>query len=152
AASSDQDLDLWVRAEPDEEGATLTIEGWKARPPAPPRLTLVGSEPVPDGDEAPAGPLSFTTNSELKIRRIDEALTNRLGINVSEALGQPLTRHFLLTDNGDGVMPLLTALVSRQDFVGQRARVRDNGDELQLILQGTALQHTGDGFAGYEIV
>ena len=48
AASSDQDLDLWVRAEPDAEGAALTIEGWKARPPAPPRLTLVGSEPVPE--------------------------------------------------------------------------------------------------------
>ena len=45
AASSDQDLDLWVRAEPDAEGATLIIEGWKAGPPAPPRLTLVGSEP-----------------------------------------------------------------------------------------------------------
>ena len=37
AASADQDLDLWVRAEPDAEGAMLTIEGWKARPPAPPR-------------------------------------------------------------------------------------------------------------------
>ena len=45
AASADQDLDLWVRAEPDMDGARLTIEGWKARPPAPPRLTLVGSEP-----------------------------------------------------------------------------------------------------------
>jgi signal transduction histidine kinase len=152
AASSDQDLDLWVRAEPDEKGATLTIEGWKARPPAPPRLTLVGSEPVSDGDEAAGGPLTFTTDAELKIRQIDERLAERLGIEASEALGQPLTRHFLLTDNGDGVMPLLTALVSRQDFAGQRARVRDNGDELQLILQGTALQYSGDGFAGYEIV
>ena len=36
AASSDQDLDLWVRVEPDSEGATLTIDGWKARPAAPP--------------------------------------------------------------------------------------------------------------------
>jgi signal transduction histidine kinase len=150
AASSDQDLDLWVRAEPDEEGATLTIEGWKARPPAPPRLTLVGSEPESEGDEVAAAPLSFTTDAELKISRIDERLADRLGIGAAEAVDQPLTRHFLLTDNGDGVMPLLTALVSRQDFAGQRARVRGNG-ELQLILQGTALHHIRDGFAGYDI-
>src|SRR5436190_3552645 len=70
AASSDQDLDLWVRAEPDEEGATLTIEGWKARPPAPPRLTLVANEPVSEGGEVLAGPISFATDAELKIRRI----------------------------------------------------------------------------------
>jgi len=151
AASSDQDLDLWVRAEPDEEGATLTIEGWKARPPAPPRLTLVANEPLSEDARGPVGPLSFTTDAELKIKRIEERLAERLGIDGAEAIGQPLTRYFLLTDNGDGVMPLLTALVSRQDFAGQRARVRDNGDELQLILQGTSLQHIRDGFAGYEI-
>src|SRR5207342_1096117 len=34
AASSDRDLDLWVRAEPDAEGVSLTIDGWKARPAA----------------------------------------------------------------------------------------------------------------------
>ena len=66
AASADQDLDLWVRAEPDAEGAALTIEGWKARPPAPPRLTLVGSEPHADEDERLTR-LSFTTDAELKI-------------------------------------------------------------------------------------
>jgi signal transduction histidine kinase len=151
AASSDQDLDLWVRAEPDEEGATLTIEGWKARPPAPPRLTLVGSEPEPDDAGAPAGPLSFTTDAELRLIRIDERLAERLGLDPADALGQPLTRYFQLTDNGEGVMPLLTALGGRQDFAGQRARVRGNGDELQVTLAGSALRHERDGFGGYEI-
>jgi signal transduction histidine kinase len=152
AASSDQDLDLWVRADPDEDGAALTIEGWKARPPAPPRLTLVGSEPASEGDDVATRPLSFTTDAELKVRRIDERLAERLVLDASQALGQPLTRYFLLTDNGDGVMPLLIALVGRQDFAGQRAHVRGNGEELQLTLQGTALRHNGDGFAGYEIM
>jgi signal transduction histidine kinase len=151
AASSDQDLDLWVRAEPDEEGAALTIEGWKARPPAPPRLTLVGSEPDSDGASEPAGPLGFTTDAELKLTRIDERLAERLGIDLADAIGQPLTRQFQLTDNGDGVMPLLTALVSRQDFAGQRARARRNGDELQVTLAGSALRHDRDGFNGYEV-
>lgn len=150
AASSDQDLDLWVRAEPDEEGAKLTIEGWKARPPAPPRLTLVGSEPLNE-ETFGTEPLSLTTDAELKIGRIDERLAERLKIAGSEAIGQPLTRFFLLTDNDDGAMPLLTALGSRQHFTGQSARVRGNGDELQVTLDGSAVPHRRDGFAGYEI-
>jgi len=149
AASIDQDLDLWVRAEPDEEGAALTIEGWKARPPAPPRLTLVGSEPEPVGTSA--GPLGFTTDAELRLSRVDEQLADRLGIDVARAIGQPLTRHFQLIDNDDGVMPLLTALVSRQDFAGQRARVRGNGDEPLVTLAGHALSQEREGFIGYEI-
>ena len=148
AASSDQDLDLWVRAEPDAEGASLTIEGWKARPPAPPRLTLVGSDP--DGGTQAATALSFTTDAELKITRFGELVAERLGLDAETVIGQPLTRHFLLTDEGDGVMPLLTALVSRQDFTGQRARVRGDG-ETELRLNGVALQYPNGGFAGYEI-
>ena len=150
AASSSEDLDLWVRAEPDAEGAALTIEGWKARPPAPPRLTLVGSEPLPD-DAAASGPLGFATDAELKVQRIDDRLAERLGIDAAQAIGQPLTRFFMLTDNGDGVMPLLTALVSRQDFAGQRVQVRGNGEELQLVLTGSALHDLRDSFAGYDI-
>ena len=148
AASVDQDLDLWVRAQPDAEGATLTIEGWKARPPAPPRLTLVGSEP---GDDASAeGPgLAFTTDAELRIKTIDERLASRLGIEPDQAVGQPLTRFFLLIDD-DGALPLLTAVGSRQDFEGQQARVRGGEDEQRLTLGGTALQ-PGGKFAGYAI-
>jgi signal transduction histidine kinase len=149
AASNDQDLDLWVRVEPDDEGANLTIEGWKARPPAPPRLTLVGSEPLPGEESISAGPLGFTTDAELRISRIDERLAERLIIDAAEAIGQPLTRFFLLTDNGDGMMPLLTALAGRHDFTGQRAGVR--GGELQVNLEGTTLKHRRDGFTGYEI-
>jgi signal transduction histidine kinase len=148
AASAEQDLDLWVRAEPDAEGATLTIEGWKARPPSPPRLTLVGSEPM--HEEAEASAPTFTTDGELKITYFDELLASRLGIDAAKAIGQPLTRHFLLGDNGDGVMPLLTSLVNRQDFAGQRARVRGNGDT-EVELSGSALRYPGDAFGGYQI-
>jgi two-component sensor histidine kinase len=149
AASAEQDLDLWVRAEPDPDGATLTIEGWKARPPAPPRLTLVGSEPQPD--EAEVAAPTFTTDAELKITHFDERLAGRLGIDPVKAIGDPLTRHFLLSDSGDGVMPLLTSLVGRQDFTGQRARVRGNGDT-EVELAGSAIRQSGDIFVGYRIV
>ena len=149
AASAEQDLDLWVRAEPDPDGATLTIEGWKARPPAPPRLTLVGSEPKPD--EADLSAPTFTTDAELKITHFDEQLAARLGIDPAKAIGDPLTRHFLLSDSGDGVMPLLTALVGRQDFIGQRARIRGNGDT-EVELAGSAIRQSGDVFGGYRVM
>jgi signal transduction histidine kinase len=147
AASNEHDIDLWVRAEPDAEGARLTIEGWKARPPAPPRLTLVGSEPLPDdadGSEA----LSFTTDAELKITRIGETLAERLGIDGASTVGDPLTRHFLLSDDGNG-MPLLSAVAARRDFTGQRARLRAKS-ETELTLEGVALV-TSSGLSGYEI-
>src|SRR5688572_22019535 len=148
AASSDQDLDLWVRAEPDADGVVLTIDGWKARPPAPPRLTLVGDEPA--HEEEPSTALGFTTDGELRITRFDGRIADRLGLEAEAVIGQPLTRHFLLTDDGDGVMPLLGALASRQDFTGQRARVRGNG-ETELILSGVALTYPNAGFGGFEI-
>ncbi|WP_294120258.1 HAMP domain-containing sensor histidine kinase [Sphingomonas sp.] len=151
AASSDRDLDLWVRAEPDAEGVTLTIDGWKAKPPAPPRLTLVANEPLGGEEEAAARPLSLTTDAELRIKRIDDELANLLGSSASAAVGQPLTRHFLLADNGDGVMPLLTALAGREDFTGQRARIRGQGDESLVTLKGTVRRTSADRFDGYEI-
>src|SRR5687767_4412678 len=94
AASSDQDLDLWVRAEPDADGVALTIDGWKARPPAPPRLTLVGDEPRAAEEEQPAA-LGFTIDGELRITRFDAPIADRLGLEADAVIGQPLTRHFL---------------------------------------------------------
>lgn len=149
AASNEQDLDLWVRAEPDSDGAKLTIEGWKSRPPAPPRLTLVGSEPLAD-EAADDAALSLTTDSELKITRISDELAEQLGTDGSKAAGTPLTRYFQLSDDGDGAMPLLTALAGRQDFSDQRARFRGKGDS-ELTMIGTALASPADGFLGYEI-
>jgi signal transduction histidine kinase len=147
AASNDQDLDLWVRAEPDADGAKLTIEGWKARPPAPPRLTLVGSEPLPD-EELGIETLNFTTDAELMITRISEPLAEQLGVDGAAAIGDPLTRHFLLSDDGNG-MPLLSAVATRQDFTGQRAKLRGKSD-VELSMKGTALVASG-GLSGYEI-
>jgi len=151
AASADRDLDLWVRAEPDAEGASLTIDGWKAKPPSPPRLTLVATEPLGDDDETVAPPLGLTTDAELKIKRIDAELARLLGVDDADAVGQPLTKHFLLADNGDGVMPLLTALVGHDDFAGQRARLRGQADDSTVTMKGIALRSSGDRFDGYEI-
>ena len=149
AASATQDFDLWVRAEPDADGASLTIDGWKSRPPAPPRLTLVGSEPADgDGDAAPPT-LGFATDAELRLTAIDDALADRLGVGAGEAVGQPLTRFFMLVDDGEGRMPLLTALGGRTDFADQHANVRGKTD-LSVKLSASA-RLSGDGkFGGFD--
>ena len=148
AASATEDFDLWVRAEPDADGASLTIDGWKARPPAPPRLTLVGSEPAAaEGDVAPT--FGFATDEELRLTAIDDALADRLGTTASDAVGQPLTRFFMLLDDGEGQMPLLTALGGRNDFADQHASVRGKTD-LAVTLSAAA-RRSGDGkFSGFD--
>jgi len=151
AASSDRDLDLWVRAEPDAEGVSLTIDGWKARPAAPPRLTLVASDPLAGEIDETVQPLGFTTDAELRIGRIDDELAELLGVKASEAIGRPLTLHFLLADSGDGVMPLLTSLAGREDFAGQGARIRGQEDGSLVTLKGTALRSADGRFEGYEV-
>lgn len=149
AASATQDFDLWVRAEPDADGASLTIDGWKARAPAPPRLTLVGSEPAAGDGDAARSSLGFSTDAELRLTAIDDALAERLGVAASEAVGQPLTRFFMLVDDGEGQMPLLTALGGRTDFTDQHASVRGKAD-LRLTLSATA-RPAGDGkFGGFD--
>jgi signal transduction histidine kinase len=151
AASADQDLDLWVRAEPDRDGVNLTIDGWKARPPAPPRLTLVGQELAEEADSQGASTLDLQTDAELKIISIDEDLASRLGTEPAAAVGQPITRFFLLVNEADGAMPMLVALGGRQDFSGQPARIRGGETEAVVHLSGIATQPDGGRFTGYTI-
>ncbi|MDV3256509.1 MAG: HAMP domain-containing histidine kinase [Sphingomonas sp.] len=149
AASSEEDLDLWVRAEPDAEGATLVIEGWKARPQAPPRLTLVASEADSGLEDAAPAP-RLTTDAELRITHLDAELAGRLGVEAESVIGNQLTRHFLIEPDVDGGMPLLAALASRQPFTGQHARVRGDG-ETSLALAGRPVHSPDGAFSGYEI-
>lgn len=148
AASATHDFDLWVRAEPDADGASLTIDGWQARPPAPPRLTLVGSEPA-EGEETARPSFGFATDAELRLTAIDDALAERLGIPPADAIGHPLTRFVMLVDDGEGQMPLLTALGNRTDFAAQQATPRGKPDQT-IILAATSLRSPGGKFAGFD--
>jgi nitrogen-specific signal transduction histidine kinase len=149
AAGVDRDYDLWVRVQPDAEGADIVIEGWTARPPTPPRLTLVISDPVAE-DVEPTRPVhGFSVDSELRLTAMDASLAARLGIDDSEIVGQPLTRFFILADDGDGTMPLLAALGSRQDFEGQKATLRGT-DGAGAVLSGVARRGDGGRFDGFD--
>ena len=117
AASSDQDLDLWVRAEPDADGRQpddRRVEGPAARAAAADagRQRAAGRRrwKTPSGRSASPPMRSFGSDGSTM------SWPNCSASRLSEAVGQPLTRHFLLADNGDGVMPLLTALAGARGF------------------------------------
>ena len=142
AADDSHDLDLWVRAEPDEDGVTLKIERWSRRAPAPPRLALVSSNGEPDEDAGlpppEPEPLHWVADAELHFTSISPALAALLGSSEKRAVGQPLTRLFRLVEDDDGRMPLLAALAAREDIVAQRAEARHTaGTHLILAAQPT---------------
>lgn len=150
AASSSEDIDLWVRAVPDIDGVSLAIEGWQARPAAGPRLTLIAGGRDPDfvDPRQDGTSLGLKVDSELRILSVDGGLERYLSGPVEP--GQALTRVMQLRDGSDGAMPLLSALGARQDFSGQSARLR-GGDERDVSLSGTALFDDAGRFQGFDI-
>ncbi|MEA1071381.1 HAMP domain-containing sensor histidine kinase [Sphingomonas sp. LY160] len=150
AASSTEDLDLWVKAVPDQEGVSLAIEGWTARSPLPPRLTLVGNEPELGADAVASGSLRLSTDPQLQVLSADEGLPALLGLDEGEVVGEPLTRFFQLRDDAQGAMPLLSALGTGQAFAGQMAHLRNDPKQI-VSLSGNPKETAGGKFAGFEI-
>ena len=146
AAGAEQDLDLWVIAEPEGDRVHLRIERWAARPASGPRFPrLVESE---------TGPSARTSNdwavdAELRLTHLGADLADRLGTDVRWALGQPLTRVMRLIEEPDGSLPLLTALSQRIPFEKQQARPRDREDP-NLLLSGQPLLLQDGTIAGFE--
>lgn len=139
AGSGHADLDLWVRAEPEEGSVRLTIERWSERPPQAQRW--------PDGPEERAGQdleYWFEINGQMLVTALGPELAQRLG----QVAGQPLTRLVRLEADDDGSLPLLEAVAGRTGFQGQRARLHADTDT-EILLSGEPL-HGDDGeFAGY---
>jgi len=129
AAGRDQDIDMWVRAVPEGEEIALAIEQWNARPAAPPRLAAIGTV---EHERLSPEPLSWVVNEHLQLVSLAPGLAELIGISAADAADHPLTRLFRLEEGDDGAMPLLEALASRSSFSGQRVRIRDGGQELEL--------------------
>lgn len=143
AGTRDADLDLWVRAEPEEGAVRLTIEQWTERPPQPPRWperpANETSEEVGDG---------FEMDSELRIRSFAPALARQIGVAADEILGKPITRMVRLEPDEDGGLPLLGAVAGRRPFEAQRARSHDDR-EVRLLLSGEPVDGPDGSFVGY---
>jgi signal transduction histidine kinase len=135
AADSHHDLDLFVRAEPVDEGeeageVQLTIERWAARPMASPRLALVETDDQRRAAERAT--FEFDTDASLNLVDVSPALAGLLGIEPGAALGRPLTSLFRLIEEADGSMPLLGAVAARAAVDGQRAAPRQGGAEVTI--------------------
>jgi signal transduction histidine kinase len=144
AAGREQDVDMWVRAVPENGEVALAIDRWISRPASGPRLAAVGSA----GEEKLLPePLTWAVDEQLRVISLSAALAELLSGEMADAVGQPLTKLFRLEESEDGGMPLLDALAARQDFSGQRVRVREGGQELELC--GSVALDAGS-FAGFE--
>jgi len=146
AASLERDVEMWVNATPEGDEVVLSLEGWTERSPAAPRLaSLLGRGSDVD---ASASRREWTADEELRLISISAELAEELGIDATEAVGQPLTRLFRLEEDETGEMPLISALAARRGFSGQRARGRKDG-ERAVILSGDVVTGAGGGFAGF---
>jgi len=78
AASIDHDIELWVKATPDNEEIALSLEGWTVRPPAGPRLASILG-----GAEAETGGArnEWAADEELRIISLSPDLAELLGVD-----------------------------------------------------------------------
>lgn len=150
-ADRDADLDLWVRIEPasrpEQErddasgpgdvdvpagGASLTVTGWRVR-----GVTAPGIGRGAAGDEREAAFLAseadwlWETDAALRLTFVSSSAGARHGFDAAACLGQPLTRLFILGDDG-GAFPMLGALAVHQRFENQPATIRASGHRVRL--------------------
>ncbi len=146
AASTDHDVELWVRAIPEGDEVALVIEGWSSRPPAGPRLAaLLGGSTESESADARH---EWAADEELRIISLSRDLADYLTVDVAEIAGQPLTRIVRLEEDEAGEMPLISALAARRTFTGQRARSRAD-DSRTVELNGELVTSADGTFAGF---
>jgi signal transduction histidine kinase len=125
AADGEEDLDLWVRARPDGSEVALAIAGWKHRLAAPP-IEAAGTARDYDFIRADA---DWTWEADATLRLVALSAEGMGAFVAVPALGEALTRLFVLEEGETGGPPLLEALARHEGF-----------DEQIVTLRGTALR------------
>lgn len=146
AADGDDDIDMWVRADPDGEtgGVRLSITGWKARQ---------SWQPLADPDARArdfvrsAANWLWETDSALRLTHVSANAGARHGFDAGPLLGQPLTRLFILAEDASGMFPILGALALRQRFDNQPAQIRATGRP--VLLSAAPRSDAAGLFAGF---
>jgi signal transduction histidine kinase len=146
AAEGDADLDLWVRAQPGEDGVALAISGWTRRP---------ARSPAPAPDEVrqadflrASADWMWETDSGLRLTALSPAAAAAAGRSASALIGSQITQLFRLMEAGEGELPLLTALAEQRRFDGQPALLR-GGRGGAYSLAGIPLIGGNGRFAGF---
>lgn len=148
AASEEEDLDLFVRAEPDSQGVTLSVERWTARPQSRSRWLGGGRSGEEAEAEVRAAAEDIITDQSLRILGVSPGLARRVDQDEGDLVGQPLSRIVRPVENMDGNLPLLEALAGRTAFAGQSAMVR--GADAPVLIDGEPRVEEGL-FVGYTI-
>lgn len=144
AADGEDDLDLWVRAEPEEGGVRLEVSGWRQRP----AWRATASEFEREGDFfRSAADWLWETDASLRITFLSIEAGDRYGFESSAMLGQPLTRLFRLEQDESGNLPILDAVAAQAQFDGQKAEIRGTGRMARLA--ATPRSDPGGRFAGF---
>jgi PAS domain-containing protein len=144
AADGEEDLELWVRAEPKDGGVRLEVSGWRPRP----VWRAAATEPERDGDFfRSAADWLWETDASLRITFLSIEAGARYGFDSSAMLGQPLTRLFSLEQDESGNLPILSAVAAQARFDGQKAEIRGTGRMVRL--DATPRTDPGGRFAGF---
>lgn len=130
-ASQDHDIDLWVEALPEGGMVRLRLTGWRERALIQPEVY----EPIQPDD-------TLLLSDAFLILRAPADLDDE-----GRLIGRHFASEFVLTDGGEGNMPML-------DLLAKRARISDVGvsllDGTQNFLLNLAPQNGLDGaFVGY---
>ncbi|MGF1549225.1 MAG: ATP-binding protein [Sphingomonadaceae bacterium] len=143
-ARGENDLDLWVEAEPEAEGVALILSEWRERPPRP----ASANEDERQADiERSVGGWRFETDAELRLAALSPHGLAEIGEPPAALVGKELTALFRLEEGEEGIFPILAALAAQRPFEGQRARLRGSGR--CYLLAGVPLRDGAGAFAGY---
>jgi PAS domain-containing protein len=144
AGDGEDDVDLWVRAEPDEGGIRLEVSGWRSRPAWHPPA----AEPERDSDFLrSSADWVWETDASLRITFLSIDAGARYGFDTDAMLGQPLTRLLSLEQDEQGNLPILTAVAAQARFDGQKAEIRGSGRLVRL--EASPRTDAAGRFAGF---
>ena len=138
-ASGDHDLELAVRASPDERGVELAIDGWTVHPQRRPWLAEDFSEASPIETSSS---WNWETDEDLR-------MVATYGFSGPDVIGQSLTQVFRMLENNDNSMPILEASATGGEFTDQPAVMRASPEQ-EVVLSGRVIRNDGEVFAGIE--
>src|SRR5262249_38430152 len=104
-ADGDDDLELWVRAEPDGDHGSLAIADWITRPARGPARA---SDTIREHDFLRAGAdWLWEADDALRLTALSGNAAAAIGEAAAALVGAPITRLFHFIEAGSGALPIL---------------------------------------------
>jgi signal transduction histidine kinase len=144
AADGEDDLDLWVRAEPDADGVRLEVSGWRPRG----AWRARGEDEARESDFLKAdADWVWETDAAMRLTHLSIEAGARHGFDAGAMLGQPITLLFALEADDEGALPILSAAAGQTRFERQVAQLR--GTRKRVRLSASPRVDTQGRFAGF---